>query len=168
MWIWRMASTPSICGISRSIKATSGDRVTTCRTISSPVPASAITSKSGCVPSMATNPSRTTGWSSATTIRIDISGHPQGNAGDDNGSFAWRARQLDLSTQQPCPLVQADQPEARLRDCLRVEADAIVFDTQLNLLRGRRKAHHQSAGVGVPDHVGNGLLRNTKQPCLYS
>src|SRR5215831_5368415 len=70
---WRMAamaSTPLIAGSRRSIKTTSAGVLQASLHASSPELASPTTVMSGCVPTMAAMPKRTTGWSSTTMTRI--------------------------------------------------------------------------------------------------
>ena len=74
----RVASMPSMPGMRTSISTTSGRRSRQIRTASAPSEAVPTTVKSGWVSSSPANPSRTTWWSSATTMRTADGrcGHP--------------------------------------------------------------------------------------------
>ena len=76
-WVWEcesfissVASTPSIWGMRRSIRTTSGRSRKARSAASAPVLASPSTSKSGSLSKMPLRPLRTTGWSSAISRRI--------------------------------------------------------------------------------------------------
>src|SRR4030043_47821 len=68
--IWRIASTPSISGIRRSISTMSGLSSLALFTASTPLVASPTTLKSGSRFIMLISPSLTTGWSSAIKMFI--------------------------------------------------------------------------------------------------
>ena len=65
-----IAVTPSISGIRRSIRITSGASAPARRTASAPFPASPTTSNPGSPSNIPINPLRTTGWSSTIITRI--------------------------------------------------------------------------------------------------
>ncbi|MDQ0771710.1 hypothetical protein QF026_000176 [Streptomyces aurantiacus] len=67
-----MAVTPSVLGIRRSMRITSGRRRSPAETASAPSAASPTTSKRGSAPNMPRSPSRTTGWSSTISSEINF------------------------------------------------------------------------------------------------
>src|SRR5919112_4239954 len=64
-----VASTPPITGMLRSIRITSGEQRRNISTAAAPLSASPTSSRSGCIASIADNPSRKIGWSSTVMTR---------------------------------------------------------------------------------------------------
>ena len=164
-----IASTPSISGMRRSIRATSGRCRKNCSTAWRPLPASATTVMSGSRPIIATRPSRTTWWSSATSTRMTSLGATVAEAGavvSVGGHGTFRSARLyncsgyvctDTITSVPPsgwlvtrnrprdllgPLAHADEAEAVRRSTggRRVEAPAVVPDAQSDRARARMSA----------------------------
>src|SRR5919107_1795054 len=101
---------------------TSGSRSLNNLTTSSPSAASPTTSKSGWVPSTATRPSRSIGWSSATrSVILSILGHPERNRDLHARSAARIALHFEAAADRVGPLAHADDAVPLFRDVRRVE-----------------------------------------------
>src|SRR5215211_2244231 len=129
------ASTPSAPGISRSSSITSGSRRSASLTTSSPSAASPTTSKSGWVPSTATRPSRSIGWSSATrSLTLSTLDSFERHGDLDARTLAGATLDRQGAAQHLYPLPHADDAVPIIRDAGRVEAVAIVPDDELHRL----------------------------------
>src|SRR5215211_1576368 len=153
------ASTPSAPGISRSSSITSGSRRSASLTTSSPSAASPTTSKSGWVPSTATRPSRSIGWSSATrSLTLSTLDSFERHGDLDARTLAGATLDRQGAAQHLYPLPHADDAVPIIRDAGRVEAVAIVPDDELHRLRCGHEPDRHTACVCVGGDVGESLL----------
>src|ERR687894_1369825 len=175
-----VAATPSVPGILRSIRTTSGSSRTARSTASSPFVASPTTSKAIRTSSMPLIPVLTTGWSS--TIRTPTLtasppapwpqvGRPAtvhrqpGGEGRPPAGLALHAqraaRVLDPLPHgpQPEPAVRAGLGSARLR----LEADAVVHDVERHPVDHVGEREDGPGGPGVLPVVVQDLLRHPEQ-----
>src|SRR6266571_720732 len=171
-----MVSTPFNPGMRRSIRVTSGRcwRYNCCA--SSPLRASATSDMSGSVPIMVAKPSRTTGWSSTTMMRIAaapvirgrLSCH--GDLDHDLRPLAGTAEQAELAAQVLHALADAGEAEVAggaLRRLLHVESAPVVAHAQPHERLAEAQLHAHLLGVGVPDGVGQGLLSDAEEVVLH-
>src|SRR5947208_9736281 len=131
----RVASMPFMLGIAMSITTTSGDCSSASRMLSRPSAASATTVISVCFSSSARRPSRTTVWSSASSMRIGFMGRlgvefGQRQIGFHQGAAAQLRIDSQLAAQPPDTLFHAEQSEAANET--RIEAAAVVSDREVD------------------------------------
>src|SRR6202012_4305045 len=160
-----VAVTPSPFGMRRSISTTSGRYRATTATASPPEPASATTSMPGSAASMPRRPSRTTGWSSASTTRIARPPPPSlvtRNLRPYAGPRAGRAGDLDPPVHLPQPLPHPAQP-IPTRAPIDRKPPAVVADLQRHDGAGVAQADLDGPGGGVLAHVGQRLLSHPQQ-----
>src|ERR1017187_3591884 len=157
----RVASMPFMLGIAISITITSGNCSSASRTQSRPSPASATTTMSDCRSRSARRPSRTTVWSSAKRMRMGIVSVSMGKVrerqlGRDAGSAARLGIDLQLPARAADPLLHPEQAQAP--DEARIEARAIVANTEDHAVVFPSDLHLHGAGIGVTGSVVHGLL----------
>src|SRR5579875_1495550 len=138
--ISRVASMPSISGIRRSIKTTSGRSLSACAIASRPSVAS---------PSETSRDRRPSGRLSRSAV-LQRDDEPDHRAG--SRSAANRKRRPDRG----CPLAHDLQPMSRGYD-VRIETDSVVLDDQLDGLIPQRQQDRGRCGLGVPRDVRQGL-----------
>src|SRR5207253_6870091 len=150
----RIASTPSSFGITRSIRTTAGRSCSASSTASAPSAASPTIS----IPSWSSRklrrPSRRTAWSSAisTRIRSGIEVH--------RGAFALHRPDLEAPADPLCPFFHRRQPQSpRTKPgSLRIEADAVIHDVELEPSVGAADANDDAACPRVTKRILHGFL----------
>src|SRR2546426_7591834 len=172
----RIVSTPFRPGMRRSISVTSGRCWRNSRCASSPLRASATSDMSGSVPIMVAKPSRTTGWSSTTMMRIAaapvIRGRPSchGDLDHDLRPLAGTAEQAQLAAQVLHALADAGEAEVAggaLRRLFHVESAPVVAHAQPHEPLAEAQLHAHLLGVGVSDGVGQSLLSDAEEVVLH-
>src|SRR5690606_36640734 len=186
----RVALSPPPLGMLMSMRTMSGRCWATRSSTSSPSWASPTTSMSGSSDKILTSPCRSSGWSSAMTMRIDILvprpllrrapraalplpgafGHP--HAGPRHvhphlGAPARGAHQPKLSLQEADPLPHVQQPKARLarqlRGRFRIEPRPVVLHHHADAAGPKLRPHRHPAGLAVALGVVDGFLRDPEQ-----
>src|SRR5512133_1190305 len=156
----RVASIPFMFGMAMSMTTTSGSYSSARRTLSRPSPASATTAISGCFSSRARSPSRTTVWSSASSMRMGIflvlGGPLQRQCGDDGRSPPRLRFDGEPAAEASNALLHAEQAEAA--DDAGVEAVAVVAHAAADAAGLPAHLYFDVVGVGVAGGVVHGLL----------
>ncbi len=167
-----IAATPSIVGIRRSIRITSGASAPARRTASAPSPASPTTSNSSSPSNIPISPLRTTGWSSTIITRIgDAHAVTAGTealiAVPPSGSDSISSVPSTPSTRWRIAVRPKPPPSsrgARGREPLTVsKADAVVADVERHLILHVGQRQPDAAGAGVLGHVRERLLSGAQQ-----
>ena len=161
----RVASMPSMPGMRTSISTTSGRRSRQMRTASAPSDAVPTTEKSGWVSSNPAKPSRTTWWSSATTMRTAVAAavirssrlrarqrRPRRRS-RRRALGRCSARRRLLRRVRACRSARARRPGHR-----RVRSGAVVTDAQPQRVGGVMQLHVDSGSRRVPAGIGQRLL----------
>src|ERR1035437_6401163 len=178
--IWRAASIPPP-GMATSSRARSGVCSFTARTAATASPTLATTARSSSAASVARRPSRKSGWSSATTIRIvsgifvfAIRGFCEGQEDADASPTTAARLQLESAAQQLGPLAHAGQPEMALdRPLPDVEAGTFVAHLGHERAIGRlgdpdldarSAAMACGVGQGLEEDAVQGDLRGERRP----
>src|SRR5262245_39337146 len=147
-----MASTPSSCGITRSISTTSGRSRSASSTAWRPSAASPTTSIPSWRSRNVRSPSRTTAWSSAISTRMtSASGHLEAHSRSRARSRVDR----EPPAQAARPLLHRRQPEAAGAELglAGVEPVAVVVDLQNYAAVASAEPYVHVLRVGVPDRV---------------
>src|SRR5215203_2529828 len=163
------ASTPSVWGISRSSSITSGFKDSASLTTSSPSAASPTTSKSGWVPSTATRPSRSIGWSSATrSLTLSTLESFERNGNFDARTLTGAALRLQRAAEHLDPLPHADDAMPIITHAGRGETVAVVPYDELHRLRCGHEPDRYAACAGVAGDVGQSFLADAVEGGLDS
>src|SRR5512146_2052181 len=172
-WMRWTAATPSMTGISTSMRTTSGRSSRESSRAWRPFSAWPTTSKSGCPSMRVASAVRKRGWSSASKIRVGlcvvITNVPRwrwggagrmGHAGDDPRPAARGGVDGERAADQGHPLAHRVEAEAVVaaRQGARIEAAAVILDDEDDALLVAGDPHDGHAGGGVLADVGEGLL----------
>src|SRR4051812_26255935 len=152
----RVASTPSMPGMTRSMSTTSGRSAATAATAAAPSATSPTTSTSSCRPRNVRSPWRTTAWSSAIRTRIAVTRHLQG----DGRARAGARGDVEAAAERGGPLLHRGQPERAGPPgrVIGVEAHAVVVHPQGQGLVVLAQSDLEAAGAGVAQGVVQRLL----------
>src|SRR5690242_18981266 len=142
-----VASMPFMLGMAMSMTTTSGDCSSARRTLSRPSAASATIAKSGCFSSRARSPSRTTVWSSASSMRMGILFFGDRQLSQYRCSPPRMGFDGDAATQPADALFHTEQPEAS--HVAGVESVAVVTDTEADPARLTTQLNLDVVRVGV-------------------
>src|SRR3954452_8780777 len=156
----RVASMPFMFGIAISMMTTSGACSSARRTLSRPSAASATIAISVCFSSRARRPSRTTVWSSASSMRMGIllvaCRFGERELGENHGSPPRMGFDGEASAETPHTLLHAEQAEAA--NGAGVEAIAVVANAEADVAVLAPEHHLDIVRVCVPGGVVNGFL----------
>src|SRR5665811_268510 len=160
----RVASMPFILGIARSITTTSGASVSASRTLSRPSAASATTVMSVSRSSMARRPSRTTVWSSANKIRINVMSIPLVQFGHRHhrvkqGPSPRLRTNREASSQTAHPLLHTQQAKASQET--RIETRPVVLHGHVHLLMFPSNRDFHRARLGMANRIVHRLLHQS-------
>src|SRR5690606_26551344 len=165
--ISRIADTPSIPGIRRSMRTTSGSSAAALSTASLPSAASPTTSKASSLANIPRKPSRTTGWSSTRSRRIGASGishHPHDRQGHrDGGPSAGGGLHLEASVELFDACLHRPQPVAAVLRCVRREPPTVVADVDGDDVPDVREGDPHPGSLGVLGDVGERLLHRPQE-----
>src|SRR3954454_4494849 len=142
---------------------------------SAPPAACPTTSRSGSLPRNASNPRRTTSWSSTTRTpmvsspRTSMSGRfPSGRHPDSHACpVAGRARDREPPTDLSRPASPRLQTEVTRMSVAGVEAAPVVRDLDNHLLPPSLDSDLRDAGSGVPDDIRERLASDGEQLRLH-
>src|SRR5690606_15732455 len=163
-----MAATPSMTGIRRSMRMTSGFSARASSTARAPSPASPSTSKPGSPANMPRMPSRTMGWSSAMSSRIgSVTGHRRDARGDRGAAAGLRLDLQGAGQAADAPAHRGQAETAAVPYPFHVEARAVVAHVQRHHVLHVGKRQPDPGGAGVLGRVGEGLLGGAEQGLLH-
>src|SRR5436190_1583621 len=162
--IRRVASTPFILGLAISMLTRLGLRSRASLTVSSPLPASPITSISGCWFRISLNPCRTTAWSSANRIRNfrDIRRLFVGNLYGNLHASAGAGLHVDPSAGRSGARSHADQAETGMI-CFLHNSPAVVGNGEPEHAFGRDELYLYLGGLRMTGNVSQRFLGDAKQ-----
>src|SRR3990172_6852760 len=177
--MWRVASMPLIPGMARSIMMMSGLSLPTISAAPCPLAASPTTSMSGSASRIALRPSRTMGWSSASSTRILLAmSCPHCGQGvyldlhHDVGPLPHPGADAEGTSHKGGPLLHAHQAQGALPAIgaeigVHIEAPAIVLHRHPYLVAIPLKPYPDCASPGVFDDVVHALLGDAEQGGLH-